>query len=341
MSDAATTHYHDRHLSAESICTRDLAGALEARYDVIFLGSSWDSRCLTLEATQLQATRVVLFLPKNKGTSGRRAHHDARLTGWAAGVGELVVVEDDSEELARVHDALVRELDEVRKLADRPIRVLIDLSAMTRYFTLGLVANCLNDSVASLVDVVYAEGLYNDVPAAAAPPAMDTSALWDAVGIPMLEGDWFPTHGRHFLVSAGFEGSAVARLADRWDPDSVAVLLPIPGVEPEYDSRVRAANETWMRHVDVAGEDVWESPAADALAAWRLLAEAERLDAPGRNIYCLLNGSKPHALGLTLYALARGTPAVLYVRPTRHRERDITSTGDFWRYRLRDRTLIC
>jgi hypothetical protein len=340
MSEPASTEYHDRHLSAESVRTRELADALEATYDIVFLGSSWDARCLTLASTRITASRVVLFLPSNRGTSGRRGQHDSQLLQWAKTVGDLVVVEDDSEELGRVHEALVSELNEVRKLADRSIRVLIDLSAMTRYFTLGLVACCLNDSVASYVDVVYAEGLYQQSSTGVMPSPLAASALWDAVGIPMLEGDWFPTHGRHFLVSAGFEGNAVARLADRWDPDSITVMLPIPGLLPEYETRVRAANETWMRHVDVAPEDVWESPAADALATWKLLSESRTLDAPGRNIYCLLNGSKPHALAITLYAMARGTPAVLYVRPTRHDERNITSTGDIWRYRLRDRSLI-
>jgi len=69
-------------------------------------------------------------------------------------------------------------------------------------------------------------------------------------------------------------------------------------------------------------------------------AKAKQLDSNSDNVYCIAAGSKPHALALALYSLAREKPAVLYIRPTVHQETDVQSNGQFWLYRLRDRTVI-
>jgi len=218
--------------------------------------------------------------------------------------------------------------------------MLVDLSAMARYFSLGAVALGLNENIAEYVDILYAEAVYGDIIDTTTVDIPEHSASWEAIAIPRAEGDWFPTHLRHFVVSVGFEGAKVARLADRGYPDAISVLMPMPGLRAEYEDRSLKANEGWMKVYGVGDDARIGSSPADAIASWRCLSGFVRIDPSYQNVYCLLCGSKPQSLGMTLYALSRERPAAMYVRPTMHEEQSIEASGVYWKFRLRDRTLL-
>jgi hypothetical protein len=218
--------------------------------------------------------------------------------------------------------------------------MLIDMSAMPRFFTLGATALGLNENVAEYVDVLYSEATYGksfDLEPVAIPEHVGG---WEALAVPRLEGDWYPGSSRHFLVSVGFEANKVARLADRWDPDIISVLFPRPGTGPDHEERALRANADWIRQFDVPESRILDCSPSDAVLAWKTIARHLDVNVGSENVYCLLCGPKPHALGMALFAMSRERPAVMYVRPTLHEEKDISPNGTFWRYRLRDRTLL-
>jgi hypothetical protein len=335
-----TFEFEDRHLVASSKRSGDLSSLVRDRYDYVLLGSSWDQRCLTLVGSSVRSGVTQLFLPVNKGTSGLRPKHDETLISWCNAVSETSLhVVEHTEDLEGGLRAIEEAITSLRKQVNRPLRVLVDLSAMARYFTLAAVALCLNDSVAEFVDVLYAEGHYGEV--LGQWRAEPETGVSEAVAIPALEGDWYPTRARHFIVSVGFEASKVARLTERSDPDKVSILFPHPSVQAAYERQTRKANQGWIKRFEAEGESpVINAHASDAISAWKAVSESHLLNETEDNVYCLLAGSKPHSLALALYALARQLPAVHYVRPTTHVERDIRPSGLFWTYRLRDRTLL-
>jgi hypothetical protein len=280
-------------------------------------------------------------LPRNVGSGVLRGEHDAVLAEFIHEAAEMSeIVDEHSEDVERVFARVEDGIAGLRKQLDRPIRMLVDLSAMTRFVSLGAVAMALNDSIAEYVDVFYAEAFYGDVLGESRVPILDQRAAWEAVAVPRLEGDWYPSNLRHFLVSVGFEAAQVARLVERWDPDRISVLFPSPSVDAEYEAHTKSANRRWMAQCEVGTDATIYASGADAVAVWSVLSGSARIDPARDNMYCLLCGSKPQALALALYALARERPAVMYVRPTVHVEKEISASGYYWRYRLRDRTVI-
>src|SRR5664280_2516251 len=227
--------FSDRHLSGTSYRGSEIGELVEGTYDYLLMGSSWDRRCLSLTTTKLNVEKAQLFLPQNAGTSGLRRAHDAAISSFVRATGRnFDVIEEHSEDLSRVFQRIEDGVTGLRKELNRPIRMLIDLSAMARYFTLGAIALGLNDGIAEYVDVVYTEAIYGDVIGVSNLPVPEFVASWEATAVPRLEGDWYPDHLRHFLVSIGFEAAKIARLTERWDPDRVSVLFPSPGVLSEY-----------------------------------------------------------------------------------------------------------
>lgn len=340
MTISMLTTFDDRHLSGTSARSDSVAEIIEDSYDYMLLGSSWDKRCLALTSAQPSVQLAQLVLPRNVGSSGLRQAHDKALSGFIMSAAErFELIEEHSEDVESVFGHVEQAIISLRKELDRPLRILIDLSSMTRYVTLAAVAMTLNDSVAEYVDVFYAEGVYGEVLGTSTVPVTEYRRSWEAVAVPRLEGDWFPTHQRHFVVSIGFEATQIARLVERWDPDRISILFPSPGLLPEYEPHTRSKNQGWMNQFDVGTESTILAAPCDAVTAWSAVSES-MLDPMNDNLYCLLCGTKPHGLALALYALGRERPAVMYVRPTVHVEKDIAPNGVFWRYRLRDRTLI-
>lgn len=335
------TSFDDRHLSAASEVGTSFDGLLESRYDYVLTGSSWDQRCLALSSADITSSVTQVLLPRNRGWSDLRSKHDEILSDyWRSHADHLDIIEEESEALEAVFSRIEGAISTLRKAADQPLSMLIDLSAMPRYFTLGAVAIGLNNAVAGRVDVVYAEGIYGPLRGQSQVEIPEHPGSWEAVAIPGLEGDWYPNHDRHFLVSVGFESTKVARLADRWDPDVISVLFPRPGTDPNYEQEAEKANSMWLKQFGVSSDRIIDCSPSDAVRTWATLSTAEGVDAESENVYCLLCGPKPHALGVSLYSLARERPAVMYVRPTVHEEKEIRPNGRYWIYRVRDRTLV-
>lgn len=341
MTRERVTVFNDRHLTGVAERATTMHALVDEAYDYVLIGSSWDERCVLIAETELRADLVQLFLPRNHGASGRRERHDQILSRFATEAAERIdVISEPSESLTAVLGQLEQGLLGIRKELDRPLRMLIDLSAMPRYFSLGVLALGLSENVASEVHVVYSEARYGEVVERSPVPVADFVSNWEAVAIPNLEGDWYPGQGRHFLVSVGFDGAMVSRIVDRWDPDEISVLFPAPGVDSEYEEYARERNEGWMRQMGIKGLQVIPASASNAIEAWRVLSEGGAVDAVNSNVYCLLAGSKPHSLALALFSLSRERPAVLYPRPTVHEEKRIVPKGVCWRFGVRDRTVL-
>lgn len=263
------TEFNDSHLSGESRTSTNLDELLEQRYDYMLIGSSWDRRCITLAQANMSVGITQVLLPENRGQSGLRDTHDKRLVSYVSSISdEVEIIEERSEELEAVFKRIEDGITGLRKRVDRPLSVLVDLSAMARYFTLGAIAMALNDSVASHVDVFYSEARYGNVIATSTVPFEEYVSSWDTAAVPRLEGDWYPDQRRHFLISVGFEATKIARLVERWDPDDISILFPRPGLLPEYESHAASANQQWMKLYDISDNEVIQASPVDAVAAW-------------------------------------------------------------------------
>jgi len=90
----------------------------------------------------------------------------------------------------------------------------------------------------------------------------------------------------------------------------------------------------------IPDEQIIAARAGDAIEAWRKMAERPPDNFSRENSCYLCRGTKPHALALGLRALSLGTPTVLYNVPERHKVVDVKPAGHFWRYDIRDLSIL-
>lgn len=309
------------------------------QFDLVVVTSSWDERAIVVTRDAIAARSAVLVTFENKGTSGRREAHDVALRAWADEyAADVHSVHGSSENVYAIWEQLEVIIDECRRDAGRPIRVLFDLSTCPRYLALATLQLCLGSGVAYEVVFTYAEAEYPDQSQTNDRYELFTAGTWETLAVPGLVGTYDPALERHYVVAVGFEGSKTLRTITRADPDEVTVLFPDPAVAPDYVERTRRNNATLFEEWAIDEGKLIRAGAADVVGAWQALADSAAL-AANVNQFLLCAGTKPHALAMGLIALATGRPAVLYVKPASHKEAHITPSGTFWTYAIRDMTI--
>lgn len=336
MSKLTVTSFRQGYLSGTSRRSGNLEALTIGDYDAVILTSSWDARSITLTAaTKTKCDLGIALLFTCRDHQGLRDQHDPKIKSFLESISSRCsYVLGDSCDVNDIWGQLSSQLINLRKERQRPLRVLMDLSACPRYFALGVAALSFTHRVAKQVVVFYAEGVYN-VGGGVSDIAF-TGGHWSTVAVPFLSGYFEPSKPRQYVVSVGFEGEKTLRAISRADPDRVSLLFPKPGVSPEYEKRAALANEPLVREFLIPESHVVNAPASDTVAVWKTLAKSAIIRSGRFNDYYLCCGPKPHALALGLHALAVGRPAVLYNIPDEHRVHQTRSNGVFWTYEIND-----
>lgn len=328
--------FRQRYLKGISVESDDPVRLVSGDYDLMLVASSWDARCLSITRCEKLSTLLALALFFDaRDRKGLRERHDPQIESFCKSrSGEYIPIKGSSTQVDTPWQAIDDHIRRLRQLTKRSLKVLIDLSACPRYYSLGVLALCLSERLADSVTIFYAEGLYKE--------DRDrhefafTGGRWKLVPVPYLSGLCDPGKERFYLVSIGFEGMRTLRAVTRADPDRVSLLFPNPGFRPEYVEITRKNNEELINEYRIPQEQIVESSAGDAIAAWKALDDLS-LDRPAdENSYYLCSGTKPHSVALALRALALEYPAVLYNIPEEHAVHETEPSGTFWRFDIRD-----
>lgn len=338
MRSGGTHQYRQGPIHCESRVTNGYE-APSGQFDLVVVTSSWDERALVVTTKEIDVETAVVMKFENKGTSGRRDRHDAALAEWATRNASAVkYVDGSSEQILEMWRQLRRVVESCWADARRPLRVMFDLSTCPRYLALATLQACIGSGVASELVYTYAEAQYPEEGQRIDRYEMFTSGRWETLAVPGLVGRYDPSRATHYVVAVGFEGSKTRRVIARADPDRVTVLFPDPAVAVGYVERTKRNNAPMFEEWGIGEDDLIRAGAADTVGAWRALATTTLIEQRA-NQFLLCAGTKPHALAMGLLALVSGDPAVLYVKPASHREVDISASGTYWRYVIRDVTV--
>jgi hypothetical protein len=332
------TEFRDGFLRGVSTAGSSPADLLRDRVDLMIAFSSWDSRSVAVTAADvLTAEESVLVLFDVRDQQGLRDSHDRQLEEYLTRQARVTrILRGNSTELADVWSQLFVTIGELRQRLGRPIRLFVDLSACPRYYALAILANALGRGIASSICLFYSEGLYDDRHGDAERHEIFTSGRWSSVPVPGLVARWAPGKSRFYLASVGFEGAKTLRAVARADPDRVAVLLPDPGVRPDYAKRTRAMNDELFQQFQISDHCVVRAPAGDAIRAWQALSEAGLERPEEENSFYICSGTKPHSVALALRAMAHGSATVLYNLPDAHKVNDVKPSGIYWSFIIED-----
>ncbi len=218
--------------------------------------------------------------------------------------------------------------------APSPGAFLLDLSAMSRFYSAGLVAMIIRLGIAARTDCFYAEGRYDatiDVK-----EVLFSHGKWERKVVPFLDGKSNPSLGWYYLVSAGFDSEWITKILFQEEPDRVGLLMPIPGVFPNYEHKFLNGIKSITSEFMIPEEYHQKAHAADAVAAWKTLSTSGQERWEEEQVAYLCCGTKPHAVAMALRALVHRFPAVLYFLPERYKVIPVEEAGIFWRYTIID-----
>ncbi len=165
-----------------------------------------------------------------------------------------------------------------------------------------------------------------------------TSGFERNMWIPRLWGHPDPTLEWLYIFLLGFEGSRSMEVYNLCEPHSIKALIGSPGYLPIYEEIALKTNERLLRNTSLwIGDeqpDVIKTNAADPVQTWVVLQKLVKEYQNQFNICFVPLGTKGHALGACLCALASSTPAILYHLPRSYTISD-TKRGEYiWKYEV-------
>jgi hypothetical protein len=319
------------YLNARSECVID-AEVVQGTFDLLITVSSWDARCLTLaHKSRVRADTGLLILFDKTDKEGRRSRNDSLLRQFCSDTCHKQIVEiAESEDLdglsGRLADIIWTEYSAKKK----PLRVLMDLSAMSRYHFGFLTCFCFKTALCRELVACYAEGIYRPE----GEEVVFTTGDWKTVAIPGLSAQYQAGKGNSYIVSVGFEGWKTLRVLSRAEPNRVRIILPDPGFDDTYPAEAKRNNLGIVESFDVKEADIYRLHAGDAIGMMNLAHKLANADYDIYNSFSLCCGTKPHSFGLVLAALVFGRQTVLYNVPGEFVKMDVIPNGRVWLYQI-------
>ncbi len=332
--------FREDFISAQSFRANDRNAVVGGQYELAIFAVSWDRRCLSLaRADSWKAKRGVLIIPPITDSDGLCADHERQLRELLGSrCGSVEVIDGPQLHFDGVWDRLYAVGLAEAKHAPVPGVFLLDMSAMSRFYSTGLVAMIVRLGLAARTDCFYAEGRYDaqqDVR-----DVLFSGGGWERKPVPFLEGKSNPSLGWYYVVAAGFDGNWIKKILLQEEPDRVGLLVPIPGVAATYEQRCLDAIRPIIEEFIVPPEFQTHAHAADAVQAWQRLTAMNHEKWEAEQVAYLCCGTKPHALAMALRALVHRYPAVLYFLPERYTVVPVEEAGTFWRYSITDHSSL-
>jgi hypothetical protein len=231
-------------------------------------------------------------------------------------------------------------IEEAANANERPVKVFFDMSTASRYYVLSTLATTLRSGIVSDFVFFYPEGKYRAAETEQSEKGIFSGGKWETVAIPGLNGEFFTGKPYSLLVSIGFEGAKTLRVVNKLEPSHVSVLIPSPGFSEEYAKETIEQNRRLIDDFVRTADDTMYAEAGNLVDALRKLQESKQQYAEQQNLVFLCCGTKPHSLALGIRAFEMETPLVYYNRPSIHIENATVATGKYWRYHIRDLSVM-
>ena len=318
--------------------------ALTRPYDAVIAGLSWESRGPTALA-RLSGIAPPLTLFKFRSRSGEaEAAKVTQLEEFRAFLPQLAVKElDSSTDTEKNFPAIKAWLQDLYAAAQRPLSILLDITCIPKTYVLYMIGLGFSDELVARIDCLYTPGKYDLVSGAAAtPPALTgprsllSEGEWHSRQIPYLEASEYIANDADLLVTLGGELGLSLPFIERFEPRRLG-LICIEETSPSRDSPMleseRLAYEELLREPNAMQEDI---KLCDAVGVARHgIGFIESSIARGTTMMAI--GSKPHAIGMALAALADPRVEVVCRTPASYRAVDVQPSADPMLYEIEDR----
>ncbi len=328
---SSRSSFRDGYLSGESFSSERPSSVALRRLDLLILGVSEQSRCCEItKAGQHECSNTVVLGVNDQNEFA------TKLIDYA---GPELPKKDLLQDTADDDEVLVRLKNKVRSLyidKGEPLKVGVDLTCVSAYVSLGLVAYLMETGIACKFSAFYAEGSYPEESAIEDEHDLFTAGDWKPVAIPDLRYPWILQPNRMYVVAVGFEGNKTLRLCERREADCIHVLFPDPGVSSEYVEWTRVRNAALIERFGIEDSELLRANAADAIEAWKTLTDRNVEDFDRCEVEYLCCGTKPHSLAIALRSLCTRQGVVSDIVADEKLPADVEPVGVYWRYEIRN-----
>ena len=313
-------------------------------YDLVVAGLSWESRGPTalasLKGLNAQLTLFKFMSRSEDIEAAKTAQLEAFRTQWA----ELVVKELGASTDAEKNFASIKAwLQDLYARAERPLSILLDMTCIPKTYVLYLIGLGFSDELSARMDCVYTPGKYDLVSGGAGAPAALTGPRsllsegeWHSRQIPYLEASEYIANDADLLVTLGGELGLSLPFIERFEPRRLGLICieeTSPGRDTPMLGSERMAYEELLREPNAVQVDI---KLCDAVGVARhAVTFMESSIARGTTMMAI--GSKPHAIGIALAALANPRVEVVCRTPASYRAVDVQASGDPMLYEIEDR----
>lgn len=329
-------------ISIRSLATESIDAATEGRFDIGFVFPSWDTRCTSFaESKTLYLDSAVEIAYENKGASNRFAQNrQIAIDGLSSLASKVSKIDASLENMQVCARRMFNAIEEEANAKERPVKVFFDMSTASRYYVLSTLATALRSGIVSDFVFFYPEGEYFAAATEQSERGIFSGGKWETVAVPGLNGEFFTGKPYSLLVSIGFEGAKTLRVVNKLEPSQVSVLIPSPGFSEEYAKKTIEQNKRLIDDFVRTEDDTICAEAGNLVDALRKLQASEQGLSEQQNLVFLCCGTKPHSLALGIRAFEMETPLVYYNKPSRHIENATVATGRYWRYHIRDLSVL-
>lgn len=318
--------------------------ALDRSYDLVVAGLSWESRGPTALANLkgLNAPLTLLkFMSRSEDVESAKA---AQLEVFRALRADLGVKELDASTDAEKNFASIKAwLQDLYANTGHPLSILLDVTCIPKTYVLYLIGLGFSDELIARMDCVYTPGQYDLVsgdagtpPALTGPRSLLSEGEWHSRQIPYLEASEYIANDADLLVTLGGELGLSLPFIERFEPRQLG-LICIEETSPSRDCPMlgseRMAYEELLREPNAKQVDI---KLCDAVGVARY-AVTFMESSVARGTTMMAIGSKPHAIGIALAALANPRVEVVCRTPASYRAVDVQSSGVPMLYEIEDR----
>ena len=291
----------------------DFDDVCSEHYDVSIFASGYESRCTHIPRLLSPANiaNPLVFGFTEEPQAGKRPANDAYyFERWQR---RPIPLSSDDEK--PIYD----QLQETTKAINRPIRILLDYSSMSRLWYAAVLNWTRFAAVEKpvIIDFVYAMGIYGE--------EKQPMVIRDMVSIPGCEGRAYRLRKSVAVFGLGFHGLAALTVLDMLEADIVYVFLASPGSTEEYVRKTKEINKELISNPKTAS--LLELPLGSIESCYRQLAETIAPYRQDGEITLVPMGPKPHVLASILVAMKFPEVACLRVSGS-PLPQDVNATGD-------------
>jgi hypothetical protein len=224
----------------------------------------------------------------------------------------------------------------------RPLSILMDVTCIPKTYVLYLFGLGFTEELVARLDCLYTPGIYDLMAddgrgpsSLSGPRSLLSEGEWYSRQVPYRESENYIANDCDVLVTLGGELGLTLPFIERYEPRRLGLIFigeSAPDAHPMLPSE-RLAYKELLREPNVNRTDL---PLCDVIAVASHALQFASSSA-ARGITGMAIGSKPHALGLGLAALANTNMEIVCRTPAAYRPTNVAATGKLMLCEIEDR----